>query len=61
MSFFHPTSFQISNINAGTGVDNVIPGKIDVSFNVRYSTETSADEVMQKIVEVIETRMLIRY
>ena len=40
--FFPPTSFQISNINAGTGVDNVIPGKIELAFNVRYSTETNA-------------------
>ena len=52
--FFPPTSFQISNINAGTGVDNVIPGKIDLAFNVRYSTETNADEIKQKIVDVIE-------
>ena len=52
--FFPPTSFQISNINAGTGVDNVIPGKIDLAFNIRYSTETNAHEIKQKIVDVIE-------
>ena len=52
--FFPPTSFQVSNINAGTGVDNVIPGKIDLAFNIRYSTETNADEIKQKIVDVID-------
>ena len=52
--FFPPTSFQISNINAGTGVDNVIPGKIDLAFNIRYSTETNADEIKQKIVDIID-------
>ncbi len=53
--FFPPTSFQISNINAGTGVDNVIPGSIRLAFNVRYSTETNADEVKEKIIKVIES------
>jgi len=55
--FFPPTSFQISNINAGNGVDNVIPGKIDLAFNVRYSTETNADEIKQKIINVIESKV----
>ncbi|MGH8562335.1 MAG: succinyl-diaminopimelate desuccinylase, partial [Nevskiales bacterium] len=34
---FPPTSFQISNLNAGTGADNVIPGSADLQFNLRYS------------------------
>ena len=51
--YFPPTSFQISNINAGTGVDNVIPGKIDLAFNIRYSTETNADEIKQRILNAI--------
>ncbi len=37
--FFPPTSFQISNIKAGTGANNVIPGSIRVEFNFRFSTE----------------------
>ena len=37
--FFPATSFQISNINAGTGVHNVIPGQVEINFNLRYSTE----------------------
>ena len=37
--YFPPTSMQISNINAGTGVTNVIPGELEVMFNFRFSTE----------------------
>jgi succinyl-diaminopimelate desuccinylase len=43
--YFPPTSFQISNINSGTGVDNVIPGDIKIAFNIRYSTETNHEEI----------------
>ena len=46
---FPPTSFQISNINGGTGVDNVIPRKIDLAFNIRYSTETNADVISRRL------------
>ncbi len=53
--FFPPTSFQVSNINAGTGVDNVIPGEVKISFNIRYSTETNADKIKENIVNVIES------
>ena len=53
--YFPPTSFQISNINAGTGVDNVIPADIKIAFNIRYSTETSADEIKSKITDIIES------
>jgi len=49
---FPPTSFQISNINAGTGVTNIIPGMTDVIFNFRYSTEVTHEE-LQSGVEVI--------
>ncbi len=53
--YFPPTSFQISNVNAGTGVDNVIPADIKIAFNIRYSTETSADEIKNKITDIIES------
>ena len=39
--FFPATSFQISNINAGTGASNVIPGELTVDFNFRFSTEST--------------------
>ncbi|MEM8767709.1 MAG: succinyl-diaminopimelate desuccinylase [Pseudomonadota bacterium] len=46
---FPPTSFQISNINAGTGATNVIPGSLEVLFNLRFSTEQTAPGLEQKI------------
>jgi succinyl-diaminopimelate desuccinylase len=49
--FFPATSFQISNMNAGTGAHNVIPGQIEVNFNLRYSTELDH----QKIIDITET------
>ena len=42
-AFFPPTSFQISNINAGTGASNVIPGELTTQFNFRFNTEQTAD------------------
>ena len=44
--FFPATSFQISNINAGTGVHNVIPGRVDIHFNLRYSTELDHQQII---------------
>lgn len=43
--FFPATSFQISNINAGTGATNVIPGDCELLFNFRFCTEVTADEL----------------
>jgi succinyl-diaminopimelate desuccinylase len=47
--FFPPTSFQISNINAGTGATNVIPGQIVIMFNLRYSTEFEHQTIISTI------------
>jgi succinyl-diaminopimelate desuccinylase len=49
--FFPATSFQISNIIAGTGVSNIIPGHAEIHFNLRYSTELDD----QQIIETTET------
>ncbi len=46
---FPPTSFQISNIHAGTGADNVIPGELEVLFNLRYSTEQTPEAIQRRI------------
>jgi succinyl-diaminopimelate desuccinylase len=46
--FFPPTTFQISNIHAGTGASNVIPGDLEVTFNLRFSTEMTADDIKQR-------------
>lgn len=51
---FPPTSFQISNINGGTGATNVIPGEVEVVFNFRYSTETTHEELMAKVEAVVK-------
>lgn len=46
---FPPTSFQVSNLHAGTGVGNVIPGEAVVDFNFRYSTASTADELRARV------------
>lgn len=50
--FFPPTSFQVSNLNSGTGATNVIPGELQAIFNFRFSTESTV-EGLQKRVEAI--------
>lgn len=52
--FFDPTSFQISNIHAGTGADNVIPGTLEVVFNFRFSTALNADLLQSRVVALLE-------
>ncbi|HAY92563.1 succinyl-diaminopimelate desuccinylase, partial [Shewanella sp.] len=47
--FFPPTSFQIANINGGTGASNVIPGALEVMFNFRYSTEVTAEILIERV------------
>jgi|TARA_B110000977_G_scaffold132147_1_gene168275 succinyl-diaminopimelate desuccinylase len=50
---FPATTFQVSNINSGTGAENVIPGTAEASFNLRFSTEITDAEIRQKIEAVI--------
>jgi len=57
---FPPTSFQVSNLNSGTGVTNVIPGTADLVFNFRYSTEVT-HELLQQRVEAILDQHGINY
>jgi succinyl-diaminopimelate desuccinylase len=47
-AFFDPTSLQISTIRAGQGVTNVIPGSLEVLFNVRFSTELTASNIRER-------------
>jgi len=47
--FFPPTSFQIANLNVGTGAENVIPGVLSAQFNLRFSTELDADAIKRRI------------
>jgi len=53
-AFFPPTSFQISNIHAGTGATNVIPGELEVLFNFRFSTEVTDAELRQRVESILE-------
>lgn len=55
---FPPTTFQISNIAAGTGAGNVIPGELEVDFNFRFSTETTADALRQCVAGILEHHAL---
>ena len=57
---FPPTSFQVSNVNAGTGANNVIPGHADVVFNFRYCTESSADGLKSRVTAILD-RHGLRY
>ncbi|MBL7249175.1 succinyl-diaminopimelate desuccinylase [Alloalcanivorax marinus] len=52
--FFPATSFQISNLNAGTGATNVIPGTCEVVFNFRFSTELTEDELRRRTEAVLD-------
>jgi succinyl-diaminopimelate desuccinylase len=51
--FFQPTSFQISNISAGTGAPNVIPGELKARFNIRFSTEQTVEKLQSTITEIL--------
>lgn len=52
--FFPPTSFQIANINGGTGASNVVPGHVEVMCNFRYSTQVSASELTIKVERILD-------
>jgi succinyl-diaminopimelate desuccinylase len=58
--FFPATSLQISNINSGTGATNVIPGELELIFNFRFSTETTAEQ-LQSAVEAVLNRHTLDY
>lgn len=51
--YFPETSFQISNISAGTGATNVVPGDIKVWFNLRYSTELTDQDIVKQVHDIL--------
>jgi succinyl-diaminopimelate desuccinylase len=55
---FPPTTFQISSIRAGTGTSNVIPGELEVDFNLRFSTESSAESLQSRIRNILSVHGL---
>ena len=51
--YFPPTSFQCSNIHAGTGATNVIPGSLELLFNFRYSTQSTRESLTQRLEAIL--------
>ena len=51
---FQPTSFQISNINSGTGAKNIVPGELNMLFNFRYSTESTQETLIDKFESILK-------
>jgi succinyl-diaminopimelate desuccinylase len=56
--FFPPTSLQISNINAGTGAENIIPGSLSVQFNLRFCTELNEALIKQRVQDILDKHNL---
>lgn len=52
--YFPATTFQISNINSGTGATNVVPGSMELLFNFRYSTEVTAEQLKARTLEILD-------
>ncbi|NBC13212.1 MAG: succinyl-diaminopimelate desuccinylase [Gammaproteobacteria bacterium] len=55
---FPPTSFQLSNVNAGTGADNVIPDALTAVFNLRFSTEQTPEAIQQRVHAILDAHGL---
>jgi succinyl-diaminopimelate desuccinylase len=56
--YFSPTSFQISDVHAGTGANNTIPGSMEVLFNFRFSTESTAEGLKARAQKVLDAHGL---
>lgn len=52
--YFPATSWQASNIHAGTGANNVIPGTLEILFNFRFSTESTVDQLKQRVHNILD-------
>lgn len=53
-AFFPATSFQVANINGGTGATNVIPGEVSLQFSFRFSTEVTAEQLQARVREILD-------
>jgi succinyl-diaminopimelate desuccinylase len=58
--FFPPTTLQVANIHAGTGASNVIPGELEVQFNLRFSTELTPEAIRERVRTLLD-RHGLRY
>jgi succinyl-diaminopimelate desuccinylase len=52
--YFQPTSFQISNIHSGTGANNIIPGELTIDFNFRFSTESTPEQLRERLENILK-------
>ncbi|CAK16921.1 succinyl-diaminopimelate desuccinylase [Pseudomonas entomophila] len=57
-AFFPPTSFQISNLNSGTGATNVVPGDLTALFNFRFSTESTVEGLQERVAAILDKHQL---
>ncbi len=57
-AFFPPTTWQVSNFQAGTGASNVIPGSAVIDFNFRFSTESTVESLQQRLCAVLDAHGL---
>jgi succinyl-diaminopimelate desuccinylase len=57
-AFFPPTSLQVSNINAGTGAENIIPASVEVLFNLRFCTELDEAIIKQRVHAILDKHNL---
>ena len=57
-AYFPPTTWQISNIHGGTGATNVIPGTVEIQFNFRFSTASTAEGLMDAVHEILDSHGL---
>jgi succinyl-diaminopimelate desuccinylase len=53
-AYFQPTTFQVSNIGAGTGAPNVVPGELKVRFNLRFSTEQTVESLQRTVLGILD-------
>ncbi|MDB2410292.1 succinyl-diaminopimelate desuccinylase [Pseudomonadales bacterium] len=56
--FFPATTFQISNLQAGTGATNVIPGTLNITANFRFSTELTVEAIQQRLLSILDQHQL---
>ncbi len=56
--YFPPTSWQISNINGGTGATNVVPGEVEILFNFRFSTASTEENLRERVHAILDKHQL---
>lgn len=56
--YFPPTTWQVSNIHAGTGATNVVPGQLEIKFNFRFSTASTPEGLQQRLCAILDKHKL---